>query len=116
MPPITRAISIRQPFVELILQGKKKYEYRSTPTKIFERVFIYASLKDNPDPSSWRKLGISPEKLKRGKIVGSVEIVGCIKLKERDYKYVLRNPKRIKKVLQHINQPTPKFWFPKFKK
>ncbi len=30
---VARAISIRQPFVELILQGKKKFKYRSTPTK-----------------------------------------------------------------------------------
>ncbi|MBI4768802.1 MAG: ASCH domain-containing protein [Deltaproteobacteria bacterium] len=40
---IARAISIRQPWVELILLGKKKAEYRSRPTKIRERVYIYAS-------------------------------------------------------------------------
>ena len=30
MATIERAISIRQPYVEQILLGKKKYEYRST--------------------------------------------------------------------------------------
>ena len=27
------AISIRQPYVEMILRGTKKYEYRSMPTR-----------------------------------------------------------------------------------
>lgn len=49
---ITRAISIRQPFVELILRGLKKREYRSKPTNIRERVYLYASLK----PARWRRL------------------------------------------------------------
>ena len=35
---ITHAISIRQPYVELILTGKKRYEYRSTPTNMRGRV------------------------------------------------------------------------------
>jgi hypothetical protein len=39
MPTITHAISIRQPYVELILNGRKRYEYRSTPTNLIERVF-----------------------------------------------------------------------------
>jgi len=44
MNDIRRAISIRQPFVEAILDGKKKIEYRSRKTNIRERVYIYASL------------------------------------------------------------------------
>jgi predicted transcriptional regulator len=43
-----RAISIRQPWVELILRGVKKKEYRSQPTNIRERVYLYASAKRNP--------------------------------------------------------------------
>lgn len=42
---ITRAISIRQPYVEMILRGVKKVEYRSQVTHIRERVYLYASLK-----------------------------------------------------------------------
>jgi hypothetical protein len=38
-----RALSIRQPFAELILRGMKTIEYRSRPTRIIgERFFIYA--------------------------------------------------------------------------
>jgi hypothetical protein len=39
-----RALSIRQPFAELILRGIKTVEYRSRPTRIIgERFFIYAA-------------------------------------------------------------------------
>jgi hypothetical protein len=39
-----RALSIRQPYAELILRGIKRIEYRSRPTWIIgERFWIYAS-------------------------------------------------------------------------
>ena len=62
MPP-RRALSIRQPYAELILRGIKTIEYRSRRTRIIgERFYIYAARpktqqeKDgvqalNPDPS-----------------------------------------------------------------
>jgi hypothetical protein len=39
-----RALSIRQPFAELILTGRKTAEYRTRPTRLIgERFWIYAS-------------------------------------------------------------------------
>jgi predicted transcriptional regulator len=39
-----QAISIRQPYAELILRGIKPIEFRSRPTRIIgERFYIYAS-------------------------------------------------------------------------
>ena len=39
-----RALSIRQPWAELILRGHKRIEYRSRPTRVIgERFWIYAS-------------------------------------------------------------------------
>jgi hypothetical protein len=39
-----RALSIRQPYAELILRGIKPIEFRSRPTKVIgERFYIYAS-------------------------------------------------------------------------
>src|SRR5688500_13973628 len=39
-----RALSVRQPFAELILRGVKTVEYRSRPTRIVgERFYIYAA-------------------------------------------------------------------------
>ena len=38
------ALSIRQPYAELILRGIKTVEYRTRPTRIIgERFYIYAS-------------------------------------------------------------------------
>jgi predicted transcriptional regulator len=54
MKPITRAISIKQPFVEKILCGTKSYEDRRVRTNISERIYIYASLKLRSD----KKLGM----------------------------------------------------------
>ena len=44
-----RALSIRQPYAEMILRGIKTVEYRSRPTRIIgERFHIYASKRPAP--------------------------------------------------------------------
>jgi len=73
---ILRAISIKQPFVELILQGKKKFEYRTVPTNIRERVYLYASSKERSEDLLWKKVKRERGSLPRGMIVGSVENSG----------------------------------------
>ena len=92
--PLSLAISIRQPYAELILLGKKKMEFRSRPTRIRGRVWVYANLKPGDDDVSWRKARREPGELPAGVIVGSVEIVGCEKLGKDDYGYVLAMPRR----------------------
>lgn len=114
MTRISRAISIRQPFAELILRGHKFYEYRSTPTKLRERVYIYASLKPKDYKAGWKKLRKEPGQLPVGVIVCSVEIIDC-NINANGYAYRLAAPKRLAKTLKPINQPQPKFWFPRFK-
>ena len=114
MKSATRAISIRQPYVELILQGKKRREFRSRRTNIRGRVYIYASLKLSDHLPSWRKLGMVSKPLPTGVIVGSVEIVDCCREANGDYGYILANPKRLGKHLRPKNQPQPVFWFPEF--
>ena len=114
-PPISRAISIRQPFVELILRGIKHKEYRSVPTNIRERIYLYASLTPADSPVDWRKVGKKPGTLPCGVIVGSVEIIDCRWEPGRErYAYVLTNPRRLKAPLHPKNQPQPLFWRPKF--
>ena len=114
MPSISRAISIKQPFVELILQGKKKFEYRTISTKIRERVYLYASLKERPEKILWRQVEKNPGSLPVGMIVGSVEIADCIPNKKEGFAYKLRNPKRLSKPFKPKNQPSPVFWRPEF--
>lgn len=73
------ALSIRQPYAELILRGIKTVEYRSRPTRrIGERFYIYAA------KGSRRLSAFShqPEQkiageLPRGVIVGSAVIKSC---------------------------------------
>src|SRR6266536_1861801 len=74
---IVHALSIRQPYVELILRGEKLREYRSLGTKITGRVYLYASQVPADDPAAWARAGRDPGTLPSGLIVGSVEIVDC---------------------------------------
>ena len=111
---IRLAISIRQPLVELILRGEKKWEFRSQFTAIRERVFLYASLRPFDGESQWRKLRKRPGSLPTGQILGTVEIVGCVRNSDGDFKYKLSAPERIRPFLTAQNQPQPRFWRPKF--
>jgi hypothetical protein len=62
MATIELAISIRQPYVEQILLGVKKYEYRSALTHIRGRVYLYAAKKPVDSAAEWRKAtGANPE-------------------------------------------------------
>jgi hypothetical protein len=109
--PITLALSIQQPFAELIMLGKKKWEYRSISTKIHERVYVYASKKPGPK-ERWEKSGYKPGSLPTGVLVGSVEIIGC-KGNPGDYSWKLARPKRAKRMVKPKNRPTP-VWFHPF--
>jgi hypothetical protein len=82
--PSGGAISIRQPYVEDILRGRKPYEYRSRSTKIRGRVYLYASKKPGAE-SDWEHLEMQAGDLPTGVIVGSVEIVDCECFGENDY-------------------------------
>ncbi|HZL28046.1 MAG TPA: ASCH domain-containing protein [Acidobacteriaceae bacterium] len=114
MPPITHAISIRQPYVELILRGDKKNEFRSRLTNIRGRVYLYAALRPKDDAAAWKKIGSLSKTLPVGKIVGSVEIVGCKQRASGEFAYRLANPKRVRTPLRPLNQPQPGFWIPQF--
>lgn len=110
--PTGRAIAIRQPYIESILLGKKKYEYRSRPTKIRGRVFLYASKGKTPQ-DRWDALKLEMGSLPTGVIVGSVEIVDC----DYDdstgyYRYKLVKPKRYRQHIEPDMQAQPCFFFP----
>jgi hypothetical protein len=110
---IERAISIRQPYAELILRGQKRWEFRSVNTTLIgERVWIYASSRPVRDLTAWRSIELGSE-LPLGVIVGSVVIVGVEKRGERDFAYKLTDPKRCRPKWP-TNQPQPLFWRPEF--
>lgn len=90
---IARAISIRQPYAEQILRGAKTRECRSVSTNIRERVYFYASER----PGDWFDydlLGFEVGDLPRGKLVGTVDVVGCEpEPRTGRYAYLLDNPR-----------------------
>jgi hypothetical protein len=100
-----RALSIRQPYAEQILRGNKKIEYRSRPTNIRERVYIYASL--TPGYSEdWDAMQMQPGDLPSGVLVGTVEIIDC-RGKPGDYEWLLTKPDRLKRNLNRRSIPSP---------
>lgn len=99
-----RAISIRQPFADWILDSFKVVEYRSIPTNIRGRIYIYAAKKPGMDKvEHWG--------LTTGKIVGSVEIVDCKKV-GGEYHWFLRKPRRLKRPIKPKKHPQPVFFNP----
>ena len=105
-----KALSLKQPWAELILQGKKKIEIRKWNTKFRGEFLIHSS--KNSDEEAMKKFGF--DDLPCGFIVGKVKLI-----RVKDYKknrnefvndknlhladlsfgkfgFVLENPKRIK--------------------
>jgi hypothetical protein len=124
-----RALSIRQPWAELILLGHKTIEVRSKATRLRERVYIYAGLNRIEAEEEARiasRFGIDVDGLPRGVLVGTVEIVGCRPLEMSDsnaacfeiddgagfYAWVLDRPRRAEVLEKPTRQPQPRFFNP----
>lgn len=105
-----RALSIRQPYAERILTGRKTIEYRSRRTHIRGRVYIYAG-KAPGDLADFAADGCAPGDLPRGVLVGTVEIVDCTGM-EGDFEWHLANPRRLTTPLPVTGTPQPAFFWP----
>ena len=111
------ALSIRQPYAELILRGAKRIEYRSRPTRIIgERFYIYAARKWAGAPGIPDN-GHDPDDLSiinapTGVIVGSAIITDCTQ-NNGHYEWHLRDVKRYKHPRKPTRQPQP-VWFRPF--
>lgn len=106
-----KALSIKQPFAELILQGKKKIELRKWNTKFRGEFLIHAPKK--PDSEAMEKFGF--KKLPCGFILGKANLVEVKKYKNKnehkkdkklhlaskdwgEYGFILKNAKKLKPV------------------
>jgi len=125
-----RALSIRQPWAELILRGDKTVEARPNRTnKRDERVYIYAGLQRIESKEEARiaaDYGIDVDALPRGVIVGTAVIVGCEPLRPEHsesacfrvtratggYAWHLANPQRVKTKRKPSGHPQPSFFTP----
>jgi hypothetical protein len=109
-----RALSVRQPHAEAIMRGVKPIEYRSRPTKVRGRIYIYASLgRYKPDEEKTMLEGygmddVDPDDLPRGVIVGTVELHDC-----DGGQWHVRNPVRAEKLRKPKKHPQP-VWFNPF--
>jgi hypothetical protein len=109
-----RALSIRQPHAEKILQGVKTIEYRRVPTNIRGRVYIYAS-KQPAERHYFEELGAQPGDFPSGVLVGTVEIVGCERPSPSElYQWQLASPERLAEPLEP-EQPARPVWFVPFR-
>ena len=121
-----RALSIRQPWAELILRGKKRIEVRKRRTKIRGVVFVYASATvAERELEGCARYRIKMQRLKKGVLVGKVEIVDCRPLRKSDaraacltrvrpklWAWILKRPKRAKRTRAPKRQPQPVFFNP----
>jgi hypothetical protein len=124
-----RALSVRQPWAELILLGHKTIEVRSRRTNLRERVYIYAGL-NRIEPEEEARIadqyGIDVDGLPRGLLVGTVLIVGCQPLRRNDsqaacfeiaeiagfYGWLLARPQRTEELVKPTRHPQPMFFNP----
>ncbi len=101
------ALSLWQPWAELVVSGRKRIENRRWPTKVRGQVLIHAT-HGVGTCREWnaraRALWVDlpdPYLLPRGGLVGSVEIVDCVERSDDPwfvgpYGFVLANPKRVR--------------------
>ena len=116
MTKITRALSVRQPYAELIMRGEKEIEYRSTRTHIIgERVYIYASRQPAESLEAWAKAQAEPGDLPAGVLVGTVIIGKCSDEtnEQGNYEWHLIEPKRLAKNKKPKKSAQP-VWFKPF--
>lgn len=80
-----RALTVQQPWASAIVAGAKRVENRSWPTSFRGRVLIHAGQKCDPAGGpALAAAGVDlPDVLPAGAILGSVEIVDCVRLGDR---------------------------------
>lgn len=74
-----KVLTIKQPWATLIIQGDKKFEFRSWQTKYRGELLIHAG--KGIDKEAVKRLEkYLPKELPIGKILGKVTLVDCIKM------------------------------------
>lgn len=78
-----KTLSIRQPWAELILQGRKTIELRTWRTHYRGPLVIHAG--GNIELDACAAYGLDPEALVRGALVGTVEVVDMVMFDHASY-------------------------------
>ena len=72
-------LTIKQPWATLIMQGNKRFEFRSWQTKYRGELLIHAG-KEIDKEAVKRLSKYLPKELPQGKIIGKVTLVNCVKM------------------------------------
>ena len=75
------ALSLKQPWAALVVQGLKTIEIRSWPTARRGRILIHAARVPDQRPEAQRHmtLELKPLAQLQGGIIGSVEVIDCVR-------------------------------------
>ena len=76
-----KVLTIKQPWATLIMEGYKRFEFRSWQTKNRGDLLIHAGKGVDREAVS-RLKKYMPEELPKGKILGRVKLIDCIKCDE----------------------------------
>ncbi len=79
-----KALSIRQPWADLIIQGEKTIELRSWKVNYHGSLAIHAS--QTIDKDACKLHGIDPDSVTSGAIIGTVDLVRILDLDEKNFK------------------------------
>lgn len=113
---ITKCLSLKQPYAELVVSGRKKIELRKWYTHFRGRFLIHAS--KSIDIDACRHFNLDPDSLQKGSIVGEAFLYGVKKyatkkefLSDKDkhladysdygsskYGFMLKNARRVKAI------------------
>ena len=75
-----KALTVKQPWAALIINGYKKYEFRSWKTNYRGKILIHAGLSlEKENVIRFKEYGLQYEK---GAIIGEAELVDCIAVDE----------------------------------
>lgn len=108
-----RALSVRQPHAEAIMRGIKPIEYRSGPTRVRGRIWIYSSqvrYSDGEEAAmmkAYRIKDIPCDALPRGVLLGTVDLWKCI-----GGDWYVQDPQRDKRLFRPSRKPQPKWFYP----
>ena len=89
-----KVLTIKQPWATLIMQGNKRFEFRSWQTNYRGELLIHAG--KGIDKEAIKRIEkYLPEELPLGKILGKVTLVNCIKMSPEFKEVLLKENKDI---------------------
>lgn len=89
-----KVLTIKQPWATLIMQGNKRFEFRSWQTNYRGELLIHAG--KGIDKEAIKRLEkYLPKELPLGKILGKVTLVNCIKMSPKFKEVLLKENKNI---------------------